>query len=192
MPYENASHETIGSDLLAVLNTMRYPEEVLGHYWIERLREIKATEWYPMATLVELEQQVLYRGGRASLIQLGRQLFRDSHHERVAPKLQCAGDVIHLLDRMYRHANRGQNIGGWEVLAFGPGHALLRKTTPHHCAVDEGFLQEALQVVNSVALIVQPSCMLTGGKTCDLEVRSPMKDRWMGDHPAHPAPQKST
>jgi hypothetical protein len=184
MGYENASHETLGAELLAVLHTMKFPEEVLGHYWSERLKGIVAEEWYPVAIELELQQQVLHRGGRASLVQLGRQLFRDLHQARLSPLLRSAGDVLHRLDRMYRHGNRGRNIGGWELVAFAPGQALLRKKTPQHCALDEGLLHEALQAVGTVAMIVQPTCVLTGGKACELELRSTTKDhRWMGEHP---------
>jgi hypothetical protein len=185
MLYENQSHETIGSDLRAVLHTMKSPEEILGAYWVQRLAGVLPTQWYPVATLLELQQQVLHRGGRAFLMEMGRQLFRDSHQKRLGPTLQSAGDVLFGLNRMYRFANRGLNIGGWEVLTFGPGHGVLRKKTPHHCALDEGFLHEALQVVGAVVVIVQPSCELIGGKSCELELRSPLRGpRWMGTHPA--------
>ncbi len=185
MTYENSSHEALGSDLMAVLNTMRFPEEVLGPYWLERLRSMNHEAWYPMQTMLELQQQVLHRGGRASLVQMGRQFFLDTHHQRMGGKLRSAGDVIYGLDRMYRFANRGQNIGGWEVLGFGPGHGVLRKKTPYHCAVDEGFLHEALQSVGVVVLIVQPACSLTGATTCELELCSSMRDqRWTGEHPS--------
>lgn len=184
MAYENPSHETLGSALMAVLNTMKFPEEVLGQYWVERLRTMNQEAWYPVQTLLELQQQVLHRGGRASLVQMGRQFFRDTHHQRMGTKLRSAGDVIYGLDRMYRFANRGQNIGGWEVLGFGPGHAALRKKTPHHCALEEGFLHEALQSVGVVVLIVQPECSLTGAKACELELCSSTRDdRWAGEHP---------
>ena len=86
---------------------------------------------------------------------------------------------------MHRFTNRGRNIGGWEVLGFTPGHAVMRKTTPHHCALDEGFLHEALQLVGTAAIIVQPTCVLLGGKACELELQSPVRDhRWMGEYPA--------
>ena len=183
MSYENKSHETLGADILAVLNTMKSPEEVLGAYWMARLRTIRPAEWYPIGTLLELQQQLIHRGGHCSLVRLGRQLFRDSHQERLAPALHTAGDVLFAIDAMYRHANRGQNIGGWEVLRFGPGHALLRKRTPLHCAIDEGFLHEALNSVGAIALIVQSACMQTGAKACEFEVRSSLSDeRWCGDH----------
>lgn len=183
MAYDNPSHETLGSDFLAVLNTMKFPGEVLGKYWMERLQGIEASHWYPVSIHLELQQQVLHRGGRASLVRMGRQQFRDSHHGRLAPVLNSAGDVLTRVDRMYRHSNRGQKIGGWELLALGPGHAALRKSTPHHCALEEGFLHEALQSVGALAVIAQPSCVLTGGKTCELDVRSQLKDdRWLGEH----------
>ena len=184
MTYENPSHEALGSDLMAVLNTIKFPEEVLGAYWVQRLRSMNTQAWYPVQTMLELQQQVLHRGGRASLLQMGRQFFRDTHQLRIGTKLRSASDVIYGLDQMYRFANRGQNIGGWEVLCFGPGHAVLHKKTPHHCALDEGFLHEALQSVGVVVLVVQPECTLTGAKACELELCSSTRDhRWTGEDP---------
>ena len=183
MGYENASHETLGSDLLAALNTLKFPVEILGKYWMERLSGIEPAHWYPVSIHLELQQQVLHRGGRAALVQMGRQQFRDSHHGRLAPVLTSAGDVLTRVDRMYRHSNRGTKIGGWEVLSLGAAHATLRKNTPHHCALEEGLLQEALASVGAVALIAQPSCVLMGGKVCELELKSQLKDeRWLGAH----------
>lgn len=183
MRYENLSHETIGQDLLAALHTTKYPLETLGPYWLERLRTIRPASWYPVDTLLELQGQLVRHGGNAALVQLGRQVFRDSHLERLMPTLRSAGDVLFALDAMYRFANRGKNIGGWEVLRFGPGHATLRKTTPQHCALDEGFLYEALRAVDAEALIVQQACRLRGALWCDLELCSPVRDaRWMGEH----------
>jgi hypothetical protein len=181
MAYENQSHETLGSDLLAVLNTLKFPEEVLGKYWTERLAGIEASHWYPVSLHLELQQQVLHRGGRATLVQMGRQQFRDSHQGRLAPVLNSASDVLTRVDRMYRHSNRGQKIGGWELLSLAPGRATLRKSTPHHCALEEGLLHEALQSVGAAALISQSTCVLTGGKVCELELKSHSPDeRWLG------------
>ncbi len=183
MAYENASHETLGSDLLAVLNALKFPAEVLGKYWLERLEGIDASQWYPVAIHLELQQQVLHRGGRPSLVQMGRQQFRDSHHGRLAPVLTSAGDVLTRVDRMYRHSNRGTKIGGWELLSLSAEHATLRKNTPHHCALEEGFLHEALTSVGAVVNIAQSACVLTGAKTCELELKSQLRDeRWLGQH----------
>jgi hypothetical protein len=183
--YANATHETLGSDILAVTQTVKYPEQILGPVWVERLRSLQPTSWYPIGTLLELLEHLVKRGGRASLVQMGRQLFRDSHQARLTPELKSAGDVLFGIDGMYHHANRGEAIGGWEVVRFTPGHALLKKTTPHHCALEEGILYEALHTVGAESLIVQGACMQTGAKACEFEIRSSVRDaKWMGTHAA--------
>ena len=183
MAYANPTHETIGSDILAVLRTMAHPEEIIGKEWTERLRALQPDAWYPIGVLLELLQTLATRGGSASVLRMGRQLFRDSHQARLTPELKSAGDVLFGIDGMYHHANRGQDIGGWEVLRFGPGQAVLRKTTPHHCALEEGILHEALHTVGTEALIVQSACVLRGDPACVMEIRSSVRDsRWMGSH----------
>ena len=145
--------------------------------------DLEPTGWYPVATLLELLRELARKGGHASLVQMGRQLFRDSHQKRLTPNLTSAGDVLFGIDSMYHHANRGQDIGGWEVLRFGPGQAVLRKTTPHHCALEEGILHEALHLVGTDALVVQNACVQAGAPHCELEIRSSVRDqRWLGTH----------
>ncbi|MBE2250133.1 MAG: hypothetical protein IAE78_11335 [Myxococcus sp.] len=179
----STNHETIGSDILAVLRTMKSPELILGPEWLTRLRAIDPSEWYPIETLLELLKHLAKRSGHAAVVQMGRQLFRDSHQARLTPELRSAGDVIFGIDAMYHHANRGQDIGGWQVLRFAPGSAVLRKTTPHHCALEEGILHEALHTTGVDALIVQSACVSQGATACEFELRSSVRDhRWMGSH----------
>lgn len=183
--YQNPTHETLGSDILAVRATVKFPTQVLGPDWLARLERIEPTGWYPIDTLLDLLDHLVRRSGRASLVQMGRQLFRASHQARLTPVLESAGDVIFGIDGMYHHANRGQDIGGWAVTRFAPGLALLRKTTPHHCALEEGILYEALHTVGTESLIVQHACMQSGARACEFEIRSSVRDeRWMGSHAA--------
>lgn len=182
MAYENRTHDTLGSDILAVLATMKFPEAVLGQEWCERLQLVEHDGWYPIAMLLELEHEVVRRGGPASLVQMGRQLFRDSHRERLTPALKSARDVVYGIDAMYHHANRGEDIGGWQVLAFAPGRAVLRKTTPHHCALEEGILLEAIHTIGAEVLINHRTCMQAGAPACEFELWSQVRDgRWMGE-----------
>lgn len=185
MAYDNKTHETIGSDILAVLGVLKSAEVILGPVWVERLRALKPDAWYPINTLLELLEALAKRGGHASVVQMGRQLFRDSHQARLTPELKSAGDVVFGIDGMYHHANRGQDIGGWKVTRFTPGVAVLEKTTPHFCALEEGILYEALHIVGAESLIVQSKCRSRGDALCEFELRSSVRDaRWMGVH--HP------
>jgi hypothetical protein len=164
---------------------MKYPEHILGAEWLGRLKAIEPEGWYPVSTLLELLQKLAHKGGHASVVQMGRQLFRDSHQKRLTPKLHSAADVLFGIDGMYHHANRGEGIGGWQVVRFAPGQAVLRKTTPHHCALEEGILYEALHTVGVEALIVQGSCVQGGAPHCEFEIRSSVRDeRWTGGRPA--------
>jgi hypothetical protein len=183
MATTSKNHETIGSDILAVLGVLKFPEQVLGEEWLGRLRALKAENWYPIETLLELLGALEKRGGHASLVQMGRQLFRDSHQARLTPELKSAADVAFGIDGMYHHANRGTDIGGWKVKKFSPGVAVLEKTTPHLCGLEEGILYEALHTVGAEALIVQSKCRSRGDALCEFELRSSVRDaRWMGSH----------
>lgn len=182
--YRGEHHETIGSDILAALATIHQPVEVLGQPWVDRLQALKPDGWYPINMLLELLEHLDKRSGRASVLKMGRQLFQDSHKGRVADSVKSAGDIVFGIDGLYHHANRGEGIGGWEVVKFGPGVAVLDKTTPHHCALEEGILHEALHTVGADAMIVQSQCLRTGADCCRFELRSAVRDaRWLGSHP---------
>jgi hypothetical protein len=177
------NHVTLGAELLAILQTMRSPEALLGEEWIARQRQIHPKNWYPVTMAAELFQQLSRRLDRGALVEMGRQLFRDSHHRRLIPHLRSVGDVVFGLNGIYHRAHRGKDIGGWEVLRFDEGRALLRKTTPTPCALEEGLLCEALHSVGAEALVVQPTCVQHGGRYCDFEISSSLKgDRWLGTH----------
>ena len=170
---------------MALLRTLRFPEQVLGAELAGRLAALDPRGWYPIGMLLEVLELLEKRGGRASVVQTGRQLFRDSHQARVTPSFKSAGDVVFGMDGMFHHANRGTDIGGWDIRRFGPGMAVMRKTTPHHCALEEGILYEALHVVGTDVLIVQEHCKRNSSPWCELELRSAVRDhRWMGHHPA--------
>ena len=67
MAHLSTAHETIGSDILAVLQTMKYPEQILGAEWLARLRLVEPEGWYPVSTLLELLQKLASKGGHASV-----------------------------------------------------------------------------------------------------------------------------
>lgn len=174
--YVGHNHETIGSDILAVKRSLehlvgehatpRLPAQVLLPEQVARLEEVRPDRWYPIAWLLELMERIDERLGRYALLKMGRTLFNLSHEERVAPKVSCGRDIIYGLDGMYHAANRGEQIGGWKVLAFDAGRAVVEKTTPHHCAMEEGIVAQALTVVGAPAVIVQDACLREGADAC--------------------------
>ena len=182
--YVGENHETIGSDILAAIATIHVPQEVLGKAWLDRLAAVTPEGWYPIALLLELLEYLDKRTGMASVLKMGRQLYLDSHQQRVGKSATCAGDIVYGIDGLYHHANRGDQIGGWQVMKFRPGVAVLEKTTPHHCALEEGILHEALHTVGADAMIVQSQCLRHGADSCIFELRSAIRDhRWLGTHP---------
>lgn len=84
-------------------------------------------------------------------------------------------------DDMYRHANRGTDIGGWKVLSFEPGRAEMEKTTPHVCYMEEGIFLEALNTIEVGATVTQPRCIYKGADACTFLGTSHVRDqRWTG------------
>jgi len=87
--------------------------------------------------------------------------------------------VLHGFDALYRSANRGDDIGGWRVVEFGAGTAKLEKTTPHHCAMEEGIVGAALQAIRTPATLAQERCMRRGADHCLFVISSFITDqRW--------------
>jgi predicted hydrocarbon binding protein len=181
--YVGKGHETIGSDILAVvralerLGTAESATRLFGAEWAARLLAVDPEGWYPIAMLLEALDRVLQRVGENGVRRAGRELFRLSHESRVAPT--SARDIVYGIDTMYKHANRGIGIGGWEVVVFEPGRAELVKTTPHLCLLEEGILAEGLSVAGARSLVTQSDCIRRGADACRFVITSSVTDhRW--------------
>ena len=191
--YAGIEHETIGSDIVSVLKALEcvfpgeplagLPERILGPKTVRELATISPNGWYPIAQLLDVLELAHRKVGDAGLRRIGRKLFQLSHKERARPAIKSARDVCNAIDKMYRHANRGSQIGGWRVLRFESGFAELEKTTPHLCFLEEGILTEALTTVmgGPHVLVSQTACFRSGAETCTFVVHSPVTDsRWTG------------
>lgn len=104
-----------------------------------------------------------------------------SHEAQFRKVAFSARDVVYGIDRLYRAANRGTDIGGWTVVTFEPGKAILEKTTPHLCLMEEGILEAGLRVLNVPAVIYQTACFRAGAEACRFSITSHVTDaRWSG------------
>ena len=192
--YLGRGHETIGSDILAVPHALRHLlgtegaaprsllESTLPRESLERLEHVEPNGWYPIEWLLELTEMLDQKLGRYGLRRVGRTLFKLSHEQRMAERMHYGVDVVRGIDTMYHHANRGEGIGGWSVLSIDDKKARLQKTTPHHCALEEGILSQALSAVSCRAVVAQAECFREGADACIFEIT------WLGGrtHPPHP------
>ncbi len=189
--YVGRGHETIGSDILAVMQILKLPEQVLGGEVVERLAAVEMDGWYPIDWLVDVMEKVDKELGQYGLLQMGRRLFAMSHEARLVQVARSAADVVYGIDGMYHHANRGSGIGGWKVLRFDAGLAELEKTTPHHCVMEQGLLAGALAAVKCPGIVTQKQCFRQGADACVFSITSSFTDeRWYGGRPSPDAVQK--
>src|SRR5262245_43045499 len=93
--YLGIGHETIGSDILAVLQILKLPEQVLGAEEVQRLGAVDPSGWYPIQWLLDLMERLDQHVGHYGLVQLGRALFKLSHEERVLTVAKSARDIVH-------------------------------------------------------------------------------------------------
>lgn len=179
--YSGINHQTIGSDILAVLKALHSPEQALGKDLSAKLQSVKPNEWYPIGVLLEALDRLDSKLGTYALKNVGWELFKLSHADAVRQAVKSAHDLLHGFDSMYHRANRGTAIGGWRLLRFDPGHAELEKTTPHHCVMEEGILQEAMRTIGVKVEVSQRECFRKGAEACVFVVTSPITDsRWTG------------
>lgn len=179
--YTGINHQTLGSDILAVLKALHTPESTLGPDLHGRLKAVKPDQWYPISLLLEALAALDQKLGTYALKNVGWQLFQLSHAAEFRKVASSAKDVVYGIDGMYHRANRGTGIGGWQVLRFEPGRAELEKTTPHHCVMEEGILEEALRTLGVKAEVTQRQCFRKGAESCIYVISSPLTDeRWTG------------
>lgn len=177
--YLGKRHETIGSDILAVLGVTSMPRQTLGDALHRQLGEVKPDRWYEIELMLDLMDTLERKVGPNALRQMGRKLFELSHEAHVKTIAKSAADVLGGFDELYRRANRGEQIGGWRVLSFGPGRAALEKTTPHNCLLEEGIMTAALAAVGVPATIRQEPCLRQGHDCCVFNVTTIVTDdRW--------------
>lgn len=179
--YLGIQHETKGSDLLSLLNALQLPERTLGPELTERLKKVRESEWYPIDLLLDGFEKLAARSDAFALRNVGYRIFQMSHAENVKRAVHSARELLHGFDHIYKDVNRGIGIGGWKVVKFEPGYAQLEKTTPHHCVVEEGIVEEALRTVGVPAQVSQSQCFRKGAEACIYEIRSSVTDqRWNG------------
>lgn len=177
--YDSKNHETIGSDILAVLKALHAPQATLGPELASQLGAVKPDQWYPIDVLLQPLELLDQKLGAYGLRNVGWELFKLSHAEAVRANVKSARELLHGFDAVYRRANRGDAIGGWRVLGFGPGRAELDKTTPHHCGMEEGILEEALRTIGVPATVAQRQCFRKGADSCIFVVTTRVTDaRW--------------
>jgi hypothetical protein len=179
--YVGKGHETIGSDILAVTQILKLPDQVLGADIVQKLASVAMDGWYPIDWLLDVMEKVDKELGPYALLQMGRRLFAMSHEARLVQVARSAADVVYGIDGMYHHANRGAGIGGWKVVRFDPGYAELEKTTPHHCVMEQGILSGALAAVKCPGIVTQKQCFRQGADSCRFAITSSFTDeRWYG------------
>ncbi len=177
--YLGLNHTTLGSDILAVLRAVHAPELALGAPLAARLREIDPPGWYPIDLQLEIFAALDARLGRPALVSMGWGIVQNSHAENIRKNSKSVRDLLYGFDDLYHRANRGHRIGGWQVVRFEPGLAELEKTTPHHCVVEEGIVEEALRTVGVKCEVTQPECFRQGAELCRYLIRSSIRDsRW--------------
>lgn len=179
--YLGIDHQTVGSDIVSVIKILKLPEQILGVEDATRLASIDPKAWYPIDLLLDLMDKLDRQVGHYALLRMGRTLFNLSHEARVGKVAKSARDVIYGINDMYHHSNRGRMIGGWEVVSFDAGDAVLEKTTPHHCVMEQGILSAALASVGCPGIVTQSTCFREGADHCRYHVSSTFTDaRWSG------------
>ena len=179
--YRGIKHETIGADLLALYAAVMMPEQILGKQMAARLKSRKPEAWYPIVEVLEPLEELGRKLGADSLRKVGSTIFHAGPAEIVRRTITSARDLAYGFDRLYRMANRGQEIGSWTVIEFKEGSAVLEKTTPHHCSMEEGILDAAFRAINAPATVHQSACLRNGADACRFVLTSHVVDhRWTG------------
>jgi hypothetical protein len=179
--YRGINHETIGKDFLALHDAVLMPEQIFGKDVAAWLRAKQAEAWYPVHELVHSLEQLGRKLGADSLRKVGQSIFNAGPAEIVKTTVPSAHALLHGFDRLYHRTNRGIDIGGWAVLELKPGRAILEKTSPHHCSMEEGIVDAALRAVGAPSTIYQSACLRTGADACWFVITSHVVDRrWTG------------
>ncbi len=179
--YRSTNHTVAGSDILAIIDVLPLPDQLLGKEKAQALRDVKPDDWYPVAMMLDALDTVAAKMGDRALIPIGYALIKRSHSEAIKKHFKSAKELLNGFDALYKRANRGNDIGGWKVLSFEPGKAVLENTIPHHCFIQIGIVQEAIKVLQVPTVVKQTQCVREGADSCHFLITTTSKDhRWMG------------
>lgn len=177
--YVGLDHEVQGIGILSLLDAILVPEQILGRAMMTRLRTVKPTAWYPIADMLEILKELDRKISPDAMRKVGQTVLLQL---LVSPFRQLATSpytFLHAMDQLYHVVNRGTDIGGWKVVSCEPGKALMEKTAPHHCVMEEGILDAGLRALGAPSVILQTSCCRLGADTCRFAISSRVTDaRW--------------
>ena len=178
--YLGVDHQTIGRSIVALLTVLKQRDPADGSEPLVQ-EPIDPQGWYPIGVLLDLLDRLERKIGYFGLLRTGRTIFQMSHAVTVSTSQYCASDLLHGFDALYRKSNRGQGIGGWRVVRCELGDAEIEKTTPHHCAMEQGILAAALAAVDCASIVGQSACVRDGADACRFVISSHVTDaRWSG------------
>ena len=164
--YLGFDHVTRGGDLLAVLDAIIGPDFILGATLAQKIRKLKPDEWVPIALLMELYEKLSEKLGPYHMKQVGWTIVKRYHASDVLKRFHSAEEVVYALDALYRQGNRGTAIGGWKVTLFTPTRCEMEKTTPHHCGMEEGIVEEMMRTLGISTTVYQTDCLRKGSDLC--------------------------
>ena len=133
---------------------------------MKRIEQVQRDGWYPIGELLEIMDVLDRHFGAEGLRKLGRTIIRMSHAKLANDGVMCPRDFLNNIDRMYRIANRGTDIGGWALASFSSTRAELRKTTVHHCHMEEGIVMQVMEALRAPCRIEQTRCFRRGDDHC--------------------------
>ncbi len=163
--YAGINHQTAGTDILSVLKTVHAPEITLGKELAARLRRVQPDQWYPISDMLELLERLDEKLGSFHLKQVGWNIIQGLP-PGLFSRFSSAREMLEGMDTLYRMNNRGEQIGHWKVAAFSANRAELEKTTPHHCIMEEGIIEESLRAMTLAAKVQQTQCFRKGDPLC--------------------------
>lgn len=179
--YVGTNHETKGSDILSILKVLHLPEVTLGKELAAELKAVKPDSWYPIGKLLQALELLEKKLDAYALRSVGWAIIKQSHEANIREHFTSARDLLGAFDAIYKNVNRGTAIGGWRLVSFEPTKAVLEKTTPHQCVMEEGIVEEALRTIGVSPKVRQTKCFRSGAETCVYEiVPSTTDERWNG------------
>lgn len=170
--YEGWNHETLGSDLIATFAAVNAVDPRFSEHWMPLVKTLDAHGWYPIDVLLALGIAAEERFGSELLVRIGEEIFARSHAATFRSSAATVADVAYGIDGMYRAANRGKGLGGWRVIEFTEGRALIEKTTPHPCQIEEGILGAACATLSVPVAISQTQCVRHDHDACWFALRA--------------------
>ncbi len=161
----------IGSLILAFKSKILNPHMVVNKIPEYDYTNISPAEWYPMKQFTKLIDYTEEFMGKIVVSKIGKGIIPEMKEAGIL-QYKSPEDMLDGLPQVYTAANKGSNIGQWNLVEKNEKHYIYKNTTLHNCYMEEGVLYGGIEAYGGkFPKIIQKTCIKNGDSSCLFDIQ---------------------